>query len=575
MIVTWTPRAGVELEGSDDLARAHDWLEQADAGPDAPLALQLDALAEAATWCRVRPSDTWGELLDFVDFENTRVSGGSALGWSPLLDRTGRFPALPLSAAGAATRECVPDASPRGEGKLAVTLSTFAFQETGVEWLSRRRRAILCDEQGLGKTVQALLAWWRHRQHTALVVVTPLSVLPHWAAACRDWLGVDPVHEGAIGDLPLQAGAVSLTTWERLPGRPPEHDPAYALVVDEAHRAKSRSARRTKAIRAWSQVADTCWGLTGTPILSAATDLPGVAFALDLPVMRPMLGRTMTTGKAASVFARRIRECMLRRTRDQVEIELPSKVYDEHPVELAMAHAADIDQCSHDLEQALGRPVDADLIDMLFGLVGDTDDESIRWGDAMGVLASLRSVLAMAKAQQLVGGARSGGVVGSPALQALGGRYGPLVVASAHRAPVVALGAVEGWSSILGGIPATERQRRIDAFQAGELAGLAITIGAGGVGITLTRARCMVVVDRAWTASENDQVEDRICRIGQAADVVHIVDVVADHPIDKFVAKSIARKRSLIRRDVDAGAVPDWREAHRARIARWRRVLEV
>ena len=67
--------AGVELEGSDDLARAHDWLEQADAGPDAPLALQLDALAEAATWCRVRPSaDFWGELSDFVDFEDRRIN---------------------------------------------------------------------------------------------------------------------------------------------------------------------------------------------------------------------------------------------------------------------------------------------------------------------------------------------------------------------------------------------------------------------------------------------------------------------------------------------------------------------
>ena len=72
MNVTWTPRAGVELEGSDDLARAHDWLEQADAGPDAPLALQLDALAEAATWCRVRPSADWGELSDFVAFEENR-----------------------------------------------------------------------------------------------------------------------------------------------------------------------------------------------------------------------------------------------------------------------------------------------------------------------------------------------------------------------------------------------------------------------------------------------------------------------------------------------------------------------
>ena len=75
MLVTWTPRAGVELEGSDDLARAHDWLEQADAGPDAPLALQLDALAEAATWCRVRPSADWGELADFVDFDRDGSPG--------------------------------------------------------------------------------------------------------------------------------------------------------------------------------------------------------------------------------------------------------------------------------------------------------------------------------------------------------------------------------------------------------------------------------------------------------------------------------------------------------------------
>ena len=70
--VTWTPRAGVELEGSDDLARAHDWLEQADAGPDAPLALQLDALGRGGvwTWCRVRPSDSWGELDRFRGCSN-------------------------------------------------------------------------------------------------------------------------------------------------------------------------------------------------------------------------------------------------------------------------------------------------------------------------------------------------------------------------------------------------------------------------------------------------------------------------------------------------------------------------
>ena len=441
------------------------------------------------------------------------------------------------------------------------------------------------------------MAWRLHRAHTAAVVVTPLSVLPAWAAACRDWLGVDPVHEGAPGEeLRTLPGHVTLTTWERLPGRPPERIPEVTLIVDETHRAKNRSAKRTKATRAWAQVADTVWGLTGTPILSHGADLPGVAFALDIPVYKPLPTRGMTTGRAAAVFARRIREHMLRRTRQDVEIELPAKVYDELPVELSLSDAAGVDQVAHDVEQAMGRPVDAELIEALFGLAGEEDAPD--WSKAMGVLATLRSVLAVAKVQQISGvatpasrrcpevsgrarEATTGEVDGEKGvtagrdrhLQALAARYGPLVVVSAHRAPIQAVGAADGWSTIMGGIAATERQRRIDAFQAGELAGLALTIGAGGVGITLTRARCMVVIDRAWTAAENDQVEDRICRIGQAADTVRIVDVVADHPIDRLVARCIQRKRALVRRDVDAGAVPDWRQAHRARIARWRRAL--
>ena len=582
MNVTWTPTGGVELIGSDDLARAMAWREEADWGPDAPLSLQLDALAEAAVWCTVERGCDWGILEDAVEFEGARLAS---------LKR----------------RHSTVSASSMGSFQSRL----FQFQSAGIDYLATRRRALLCDEQGLGKTVQALLAWRAHRAPTALLVVSPLSVLPAWAAACRDWLGVDPVHEGEAGDPWIRAGDVSLTTWERLPARPLRdvgNELALTLVVDEAHKAKNRNAKRTKAVRAWAQAADTVWGLTGTPILSHEADLPGVAWALDLPVWKPSPGRGMTTGRAAAVFASRIREHMLRRTRADVEIELPAKVYDELPVSLDSENTDSVSSCVSAVEDAMGRPVDGELVEALFGLAGD--DDAPDWSKAMGVLATLRSVLAVVKVQQLTGGSgdkageRESQVVGvlrpgstgegrhrrdgeqvDPDLQRDRGQrrtgplgrlissHGPLVVVSAHRAPVQSLGAADGWSSILGGLSVSERQRRIDAFQAGELAGLAVTIGAGGVGITLTRARCMVVIDRAWTAAENDQVEDRICRIGQAADTVHIVDVVADHPIDRMVARCITRKRALIRRDVDAGAVPDWREAHRARIARWRKVL--
>jgi superfamily II DNA or RNA helicase len=64
----------------------------------------------------------------------------------------------------------------------------------------------------------------------------------------------------------------------------------------------------------------------------------------------------------------------------------------------------------------------------------------------------------------------------------------PQVVFCCHRAPVDTIGAREGWSTITGDVPSDERTRRIDSFQRGELKGLALTVQAGGTGITLTRA---------------------------------------------------------------------------------------
>jgi SNF2 family DNA or RNA helicase len=122
----------------------------------------------------------------------------------------------------------------------------------------------------------------------------------------------------------------------------------------------------------------------------------------------------------------------------------------------------------------------------------------------------------------------------------------PLVVFSAHIAPCEALSQRPGWEMITGSTPSKKRQEIVQRFQAGELKGLALTIRAGGVGLTLTRAWKAIFVDLDWVPSWNNQAEDRICRIGQLANCIEIVRMVSDHVLDLHVLKLIAWKITII-----------------------------
>jgi hypothetical protein len=126
----------------------------------------------------------------------------------------------------------------------------------------------------------------------------------------------------------------------------------------------------------------------------------------------------------------------------------------------------------------------------------------------------------------------------------------PLVVFSAHKAPVKVLGDREGWDCITGDTPPKERRDIVKAFQSGQLKGVACTVQAGGVGITLTRASTALFVDLDWTPAWNLQAEDRLRRIGQTKKVL-IQHLQSNHPLDKHIQKLIRYKMELMQKSLD------------------------
>jgi len=91
----------------------------------------------------------------------------------------------------------------------------------------------------------------------------------------------------------------------------------------------------------------------------------------------------------------------------------------------------------------------------------------------------------------------------------------PVVLFSEHVTILKKIAKRPGWECFHGGLTAKRRAAMVKRFQGGETArGLAVSIRAGGEGITLTRAAVCAFVDLAWNPAKNSQCESRLIRIG-------------------------------------------------------------
>lgn len=465
----------------------------------------------------------------------------------------------------------------------------YDYQLDGVRFLAERPRALLGDDMGLGKTMQTLMSLPANG-HT--LVVCPASLKLNWRNEVRRWRpDLTPVVLKGKGSLRApEAGEVLIINYDILPtdmgdirtarfseqrfgelaGEGTSYTDAtvaaanaYAaadnaearallaktrLVVDEAHRCKSSKAKRTKAVKALGEVCVRITFLTGTPLLGRPFDLWGTLSAGDMA--REVFGGWKGFLKCFGAYdndwggieftgpdrtvPERLRRVMLRRTKAEVLTSLPPKVYSEVPVGIdGTKLATELDRAWDAWAESVGEDP-------------DTTDELPNFT----MMSAVRARLAEAKTAAAISIIEDHEEQGAP-----------LLVFSAHRAPVEEIGKREGWGIILGGMSMEERQQVVDAFQAGQLKGVAMTIGAGGVGLTLTRASTVLFVDLDWTPGNNVQAEDRAHRIGQTGSAVQIIHLVVDHAVDRRVCAILRAKQALIEGAIERRIVVDAREA--------------
>ncbi len=446
-------------------------------------------------------------------------------------------------------------------------LKLYPFQRDGVRFLMSRDRAGLFDEMGLGKTPQTLAALPKGAR---VVVIAPAAVKGVWTREAAIWRPDFKVSilKGRNSFRWPRKNEIVVLNWDILPscnevkvGRHKryvldlgEAPKGVIVVADEAHAVKNRKAIRTKRFSALSRTvrfnSGKVWLLTGTPLLNRPNELWQVLAAADLA--RDAFGHWNrfvgffggTPGKFGGFewggpdkidpeVPNMLRTVSLMRRRIEVLPDLPTKTYRSIEVNGISAELRAL--CDALVARLLGEGID---------LEGAIEEVEITKLQSIGFreMSRVRAALATAKIPATV-----------QMVQEFEEQDEPVIVFSAHRPVIDTLGARKGWAKIVGGMPHEKRNEIVEQFQAGKLRGVALTIQAGGMGLTLTHAAHALFVDLGWTPALNQQAEDRICRIGQTRGCI-ITRLVASHVLDARVIELLHSKQMLISKAVEASA---------------------
>ncbi|MDB4934036.1 MAG: family helicase [Labilithrix sp.] len=103
------------------------------------------------------------------------------------------------------------------------------------------------------------------------------------------------------------------------------------------------------------------------------------------------------------------------------------------------------------------------------------------------------------------------------------------------------------------------RAEQVDAFQGGKGDVFLVSLKAGGVGMNLTAADVVILLDPWWNPAVEDQATSRAHRMGQERPVT-VVRIVTEETIEEKVLALHAKKRQLfddVVTDSDAGGTFD------------------
>ncbi len=434
-----------------------------------------------------------------------------------------------------------------------------AFQRDGAAFIvNSNYRALIADECGLGKTVQALAAL-KDKDKTLVICKSGLRM--QWMRETFRWTGMhgqiimaetDPV-------LPFGIYFISMDLLYRFKDMTAfaERFDFQTIILDECQAIKNHESKRTNAIRRLSSAVPNFIALSGTPIKNHAGEYFPVLNILR-PDIFPTLahyyadwtdtyynGYSMKTGglRDAERFKLFTQDFILRRTKAEVLPQLP-KI---NRIPLFSELGKEVER---EYQQTVNEFTD------YYNSVEDSTTPLARHARTLAYLAKMRHITGKSKVKSVVNYIE----------EFLMSTDKKIVVFLHHKDVAAALlqqltELCLSWESEYGTTPLElasrhsfqERQSIIDEFQRSRSRILIASTLAAGEGVDGIQNVCsdIIILERQWNPANEEQVEGRIERFGQLAENLTSTYPIAVGTIDEFFAELVERKRGYISNTLD------------------------
>lgn len=420
------------------------------------------------------------------------------------------------------------------------------FQPEGIKFLVQNNRALLGDDMGLGKTIQAIVAirfLARMGKITNGLILCPRSVLPTWEKETWDWAPeIRLIKVRGSKDkrkiLWNSPAHIYLTTYETLRqdlsdllivrgnGEDITRKQFDLIILDEIQKIKNPSARITKAVRLIdSQIR---WGLSGTPLENRLEELVSIFAYLKPGLLQ------YSDAKEPWKVKNKIKPHFLRRRKTDALPDLPDKICEDIWLELGTNQREAYDKAEQE------------------GIVTLNErGETITVQHILALITKLKQICNIdiyskesCKLEYLL-----------EKLEEISEQGDKALVFSQYTKKTIKYlkPKLKKFNPVIysGELSDSKRKQIVRKFQEGEENKvLLMSVRAGGLGLTLTRASHVYHFDLWWNPSTARQAEDRTHRIGQEK-TVFVTTLFTRDTIEERIQRILNKKRDLFKEVID------------------------